>query len=437
MTVGRPGRRDIDHDDGGASPYPPWAAGSHAESGASEWDQDWRRLDERYSVLDDHQTGRSWSPRWQPDAAGRDGAESWESPPEAGWAWERPDPSDYHPRHDAAGRWETGSYSTVGPYPPADDRGWRSEPLRRATGAHRRVDPRGEPVGVAPEGDGEGTAASGKRQRRKGLPLWQELPLLLVIAFCLAVLIRTFLMQAFIIPSGSMEDTLVTGDRVLVNKLVYHFREPARGEIVVFRGTDAWAPADAEDDVGALTRIGRTLGDLVGISHPGKKDYIKRIVGLPGDRVACCDDQGRVLVNGQPLDEPYVLRDSPLDVPPAYNCQARQFDEVVVAPGNMFVMGDHRLVSQDSRCQGQVPIENIIGRAFVIVWPSDRWASLSAPETFAGLEGPGDAAAVAPITEPVGQPSIPLVLAPIPLTLAALTARSQRSAPMRTRRLSA
>src|SRR5690606_16509072 len=107
------------------------------------------------------------------------------------------------------------------------------------------------------------------------LPLWQELPLLMVIAFCLAVLIRTFLMQAFIIPSGSMEDTLVTGDRVLVNKLVYHFREPARGEIVVFRGTDAWAPAEAEEEVGVLTRFGRTLGDLVGISHPGKKDYIK------------------------------------------------------------------------------------------------------------------------------------------------------------------
>ena len=255
-----------------------------------------------------------------------------------------------------------------------------------------------------------------ERRRRKGLPLWQELPLLMVIAFCLAVLIRTFLMQAFIIPSGSMEDTLVTGDRVLVNKLVYHFREPARGEIVVFRGTDAWAPAEAEEEVGVLTRFGRTLGDLVGISHPGKKDYIKRIIGLPGDRVSCCDEQGRVLVNGQPLDEPYVLRDSPLDVPPAYNCHARQFDEVVVAPGNMFVMGDHRLVSQDSRCQGQVPIENIIGRAFVIVWPSDRWASLSAPDTFARLESTHDAAPgdVAPITQPVGQLPFLLVLAPFP-----------------------
>ena len=127
---------------------------------------------------------------------------------------------------------------------------------------------------------------------RRSMPLWQELPLLLVVAFCLAVLIRTFLVQAFFIPSGSMEQTLLVGDRVLVNKVVYDVRTPERGEVVVFRGTDKWAPENPEA-TGArglvLAGIGRTIGDLVGVSRPGEKDFIKRVIGLPGDRVACCD----------------------------------------------------------------------------------------------------------------------------------------------------
>lgn len=223
----------------------------------------------------------------------------------------------------------------------------------------------------------------GRRPRRQ-LPLWQELPLLLVVAFCLAVLVRTFLVQAFFIPSGSMEDTLLIGDRVLVNKVIYDVRDPKRGEVVVFRGTNAWAPQlTGDDDAGFLSRLGRTLGDLVGMSRPGEKDFIKRVIGLPGDRVKCCDEQGRVTVNDVPLDEPYVIRDSPLDLPPSNrDCRSRQFNEVVVPAGQIFVMGDHRMVSQDARCQGPVPIENVIGRAFVIVWPQARWATLDAPGNF-------------------------------------------------------
>lgn len=156
------------------------------------------------------------------------------------------------------------------------------------------------------------------RRPRRQMPLWQELPLLLVVAFCLAVLIRTFLLQAFFIPSGSMEDTLLVGDRVLVNKVVYDVRDPVRGEVVVFRGTDRWAPqVDEEPEPGFAGRLSRTVGDLVGVSRPGEKDFIKRVVALPGDRVKCCDAEGRVVVNGTPLDESsYVLRDSPLDIPP-------------------------------------------------------------------------------------------------------------------------
>src|SRR5689334_14793072 len=133
---------------------------------------------------------------------------------------------------------------------------------------------------------------------RRNMPLWQELPLLLIVAFCLAVLIRTFLFQAFFIPSGSMQNTLEIGDRVLVNKVVYDTRQPARGDIIVFRGTDNWAPEVPiqQGNTNFLVKLGRTLGDLVGISQPGEKDFIKRVIGLPGDVVQCCDAQGRVTV---------------------------------------------------------------------------------------------------------------------------------------------
>ncbi|MFC0508519.1 signal peptidase I [Micromonospora costi] len=236
------------------------------------------------------------------------------------------------------------------------------------------------------------------RRTRRQMPLWQELPLLLVVAFCLAVLIRTFLLQAFFIPSGSMEDTLLVGDRVLVNKVVYDVRDPARGEVVVFRGTDRWAPQVADEPApGFLGKLGRTVGDLVGVSRPGEKDFIKRVIGVPGDRVRCCDAQGRVTVNGTPLDETYVIRDSPVDIPPSPNeCRSRRFDEVVVPPGQIFVMGDHRLVSQDARCQGPVPIDNVVGRAFLVVWPSSRWSSLPVPKTFDSVAGPVAAAPAGP-----------------------------------------
>lgn len=259
--------------------------------------------------------------------------------------------------------------------------------------------------------------------RRRGLPLWQELPLLLIIAFCLAILVRTFLLQAFYIPSGSMEDTLLAGDRVLVNKIVYQFREPARGEIVVFRA-EAWSSQPGlDEDIGALGRIGRTLGDLIGISRPGEKDYIKRIIALPGDRVSCCDVDGRVFVNGQPLDEEYVLYDAPRGDSPegTQDCRNRAFDEVVVEPGNMFVMGDHRAVSQDSRCQGQVLIGDIIGRADLIMWPSDRWTRLRAPDEFASVP------TATPLT---GDPARPAPVEPglvLPMLLSLGVVRSVRA----------
>ncbi|MFF0654024.1 signal peptidase I [Micromonospora tulbaghiae] len=286
--------------------------------------------------------------------------------------------------------------------------------------------------------DEEGAVDPWRRRARRGrrqMPLWQELPLLLIVAFCLAVLIRTFLLQAFFIPSGSMENTLLVGDRVLVNKVVYDVRDPVRGEVVVFRGTDRWvaqeAPAPPADFAG---RVGRTLGDLVGVSRPGEKDFIKRVIGVPGDKIWCCDD-GRVVVNGVPLDEQaYVSEDSPIELPPnPKECRSRQFTEVVVPPGQIFVMGDHRLVSQDARCQGPVPIENVVGRAFMIVWPSQRWTTLPVPETFTSVP-PADAAPAGPVPvdpDPVG--GVVLIL-PVAATLTVL-AGSGRPRHTRRRRL--
>jgi signal peptidase I len=278
----------------------------------------------------------------------------------------------------------------------------------------------------------------GRLIRRKEMPLWQELPLLLVVAFCLAVLIRTFLVQAFFIPSGSMENTLLVGDRVLVNKVIYDMRDPVRGEIVVFRGTDNWAPEVTEpvsQTFGA--KLGRTIGDLVGISRPGERDFIKRVIGLPGDKVACCDDKGRITVNGEPIDEPYVQDNSPLDAPPnPRQCTSRRFAEVTVPAGEMFVMGDHRAVSQDARCQGPVPIDNIIGRAFVIVWPSSRFTSLGVPENWKAFAAAHPGAAAPNGAQPRRSPDPMTAVIVLPFLLSAgLSARSGRSFPSSRRRL--
>jgi signal peptidase I len=272
--------------------------------------------------------------------------------------------------------------------------------------------------------------------RRKEMPLWQELPLLLVVAFCLAVLIRTFLVQAFYIPSGSMENTLAIKDRVLVNKVVYDMRDPLRGEIVVFRGTDDWAPEVTEPVSNAFAaKLGRTIGDLVGVSRPGERDFIKRVIGLPGDKVACCDDQGRITVNGVGIDEPYIAEgfNSDINQPPNPNqCTSRRFTEVTIGAGEMFVMGDHRSVSLDARCQGAVPIENVIGRAFVIVWPSDRFTSLSVPDVWKTYASARPAAASLPARkdDPVtGAWVLPFLVS------AALSARSGLPLSTRGRRL--
>jgi signal peptidase I len=201
----------------------------------------------------------------------------------------------------------------------------------------------------------------------------RELPVLVGVAVLLAMLIKIFLVQAFFIPSGSMEQTLQVGDRVLVNKLVYRFRDIGRGEVVVFNGLDSFVQ-DADMRVAApsnaLERVFYKVGGLVGLPQPGEKDFIKRVIGLPGDVVACCTD-GHVTVNGEPLDESgYVYEDN-----------LEPFTDTV-PEGKLWVMGDHRGYSSDSRRNGPVPVNRVIGRAFVVVWPVSRASGLPVPSTF-------------------------------------------------------
>jgi signal peptidase I len=201
----------------------------------------------------------------------------------------------------------------------------------------------------------QGTVVTGKRRS-----FWVELPVMALVAVLLAVGVRAFVVQTFYIPSGSMEQTLLVNDRVLTNKVVYDFRDPRRGEVVVFVPTNAWR------------------------TDPTQDDFIKRVIGVGGDHVVCCDSKGHVTVNGQPLIEPYIYPGNPAGTGP--------FD-VTVPKGRLFVMGDHRSDSLDSSRHlddhfGTITVDSVVGRAFMIFWPFNRVSFLSVPSTFATVPDP-------------------------------------------------
>jgi signal peptidase I len=225
---------------------------------------------------------------------------------------------------------------------------------------------------------------------RKGHPFWHELPFLVIVALVLALLIKTFFVQAFYIPSASMENTLQGGsptgggssaghpyDRVLVNKLVYDYRSPHRGEIIVFKGPPRW-PDESQFSTPSnpIARILHDVGSVLGLAPASGSDFIKRVIGVGGDTVSCHHDV--LTVNGHRLDEPYLY-------PGSHECSGDGFEgrTVHVPPGSVFVMGDHRDDSEDSRVNGSVPVGNVIGRAFVVIWPASDWKTLPIPATFA------------------------------------------------------
>jgi signal peptidase I len=201
---------------------------------------------------------------------------------------------------------------------------------------------------------------------------WRELPILLGVAILVAVLVRAFVLQTFYIPSPSMEHTLNVLDRVLVNKLVYDFRDPRRGEIIVFKAPSLWQNG-AEGE-----------------------DFIKRIIGVPGDHVVCCDADGHISINGHALDEPYIYKDpdGTQDAP-----AEKEFD-ITVPADRLWVMGDHRSQSGDSLehyeetndiTKSTIDEDSIVGRAFTVFWPVSRATWLSVPKSFNSIPGPAPA----------------------------------------------
>ncbi|WP_055597173.1 signal peptidase I [Streptomyces hirsutus] len=235
-----------------------------------------------------------------------------------------------------------------------------------------------------------------KRRRRRGAV--KEIPLLIGVAVLIALVLKTFLVQAFVIPSGSMEQTIQVGDRVLVDKLTPWFgSKPERGDVVVFKDPGGWLqdeqPIPQKEDPVGVKQVKAGLTFIGLLPSENEKDLIKRVVGVGGDQVQCCDTQGRVTVNGVPLEESDYL--FPGNAP-----STTPFD-ITVPQGRLWVMGDHRSNSADSRAHqdtdygGTVSEEEVVGRAMVIAWPFGHWNTLDEPTAYAAVSdsAPGSTAA--------------------------------------------
>ncbi|WP_278237058.1 signal peptidase I [Isoptericola sp. AK164] len=249
---------------------------------------------------------------------------------------------------------------------------------------------------VRADGPPAHAAAVAEDSRSRGLGLLRETAIIVVSALVLSWLIKTFLVQAFYIPSSSMEDTLQIGDRVMVSRLVPDALDVNRGDVVVFQDPGGWLPPYEEPDRGPVGNALRGAATFVGLLPQDAGDHlIKRVVGTPGDTVACCDDDGRVTVNGEPVDESEYLADGAVPSQTTF--------EHEVPEGMLFVMGDNRQNSQDSRYNtgkpggGFVPLDNVVGNAFVIMWPFEDARLLRNPaDVFADVPAADGAEEPAP-----------------------------------------
>jgi signal peptidase I len=204
-------------------------------------------------------------------------------------------------------------------------------------------------------------------KRKSNSSFWRELPILLGAAIVVAILVRTFVLQTYYVPSPSMEHTLNINDRVLVNKLAYDFRDPHRGEVIVFNSPLSWR------------------------QEPNETVFVKRVIGTPGDHVICCNTLNQLTINGVAIKEPYIIH-------PAGTKDAPESFDIRVPAGRLWVMGDNRYDSADSLqnyvstnhdiAASTIPIKSVIGRAFVLFWPVSRATWLTVPSTFSDIPSP-------------------------------------------------
>ncbi|GFE21796.1 signal peptidase I [Streptomyces nigrescens] len=272
------------------------------------------------------------------------------------------------------------------------------------------------------------TAAGGRAERRRQAKrikrrrqrsYLKEIPILVGVALAIALVLKTFLVQAFVIPSGSMEQTIKIGDRVLVDKLTPWFgSKPERGDVVVFKDPGGWLKGEQikpDAGGGAFQPVKDAMTFIGLLPSADEQDLIKRVVAVGGDTVKCCDKQGRVTVNGEPLTEPYVHPGNPPST--------LKFT-VSVPTGRIFVMGDHRSDSADSRFhldepyRGTVSEDNVVGRAVVIAWPFSHWRRLEEPDTFTTVrDAPGAKASSAGTPHKVSSESLSVLPTPAELPL--------------------
>lgn len=232
-------------------------------------------------------------------------------------------------------------------------------------------------------------APSGKKQKKQ-MPLWQESILLLVLALGMALVVKTFFLQAFYIPSESMEPGLVQNDRILVQKVSYWNGGPERGDVIVFKDPGGWLPDAANEPPSnpialVMTKIGL---------YPEGGHLVKRVIGVGGDVIECCDENGRLKVNGVAIDEPYIQdeAESPCNGPMTGTCE---WTTTTVPEGHVFVMGDNRRHSADSTvhmCRDDVtdcvpgkefvPVENVVGRLATVIWPFSHMRIEKRPDAF-------------------------------------------------------
>ncbi|GAB3965806.1 signal peptidase I [Streptomyces sparsus] len=282
------------------------------------------------------------------------------------------------------------------------------------------------------EGRADRRRAAKRIKRRRRLSATREIPILVGVALLIALVLKTFLVQAFVIPSGSMEQTIRIDDRVLVDKFSPWFgARPERGDVVVFKDPGGWLDQQqlpGTDDPPVIKQGKQALAFIGLLPSDDEQDLIKRVVAIGGDTVKCCDADGRVTVNGTPLDEAYL---HPGNEP------SRLPFEVRVPVGRIFVLGDHRANSADSRAhlrepdQGTVPENLVVGKAVVIAWPYSHWRRLEEPGTYASVPdvrgAPVPAASrgdneIVPLPSPA---ELPLVMGVVGLRR--LTARQRRS----------